>query len=381
MIVLLLSQTAFEEMGAASSIFKYVRYLCYFLAALLILQDSYREKQIWGVAILGVLTVGTVVCSGNSTFILYLIMILAAKEVNVRTIVKLTCIIQGAMLLSIVVMSQIGIIPDYIFDASTRQRHGLGFLWTTTGAILYFYFMVLYIYLREERAHLIEYVILEAVNFGLYKLTDARMSFYLSTLLLVYVYVMRFYWQNRKNRIRKNRLLIGAPAFFCILAVACQIFYIPTDARWQKINSVLSGRLELGCFGWRDYGFSLLGTKIEWIGFSHNATAGKRSDPACHYHSCIYVYHVYGRKGKRFLSADGSASDHCIFYNRASSAESCIQSAAVFRHHLYQPAWQKCAVPPGRPPSEPACAVSYHTCEAEGKKVTTMNEYRNNENE
>ena len=185
MIVLLLSQTAFEEMGAASSIFKYVRYLCYFLAALLILQDSYREKQIWGVAILGVLTVGTVVCSGNSTFILYLIMILAAKEVNVRTIVKLTCIIQGAMLLSIVVMSQIGIIPDYIFDASTRQRHGLGFLWTTTGAILYFYFMVLYIYLREERAHLIEYVILEAVNFGLYKLTDARMSFYLSTLLPV----------------------------------------------------------------------------------------------------------------------------------------------------------------------------------------------------
>lgn len=63
MIVLLLSQTAFEEMGAATSIFKYVRYLCYFLAALLILQDSYREKQIWGVAILGVLTVGTVVCS------------------------------------------------------------------------------------------------------------------------------------------------------------------------------------------------------------------------------------------------------------------------------------------------------------------------------
>ena len=80
MIVLLLSQTAFEEMGAASAIFKYVRYLCYFLAALIILQDSYREKQIWGVAILGVLTVGTVVCSGNSTFILYLIMILAAKK-------------------------------------------------------------------------------------------------------------------------------------------------------------------------------------------------------------------------------------------------------------------------------------------------------------
>ena len=152
MIVLLLSQTAFEEMGAASSIFKYVRYLCYFLAALLILQDSYREKQIWGVAILGVLTVGTVVCSGNSTFILYLIMILAAKGSQCQNHrKKLTCIIQGAMLLSIVVMSQIGIIPDYIFDASTRQRHGLGFLWTTTGAILYF---LLYgsLYLFARRA-------------------------------------------------------------------------------------------------------------------------------------------------------------------------------------------------------------------------------------
>lgn len=47
---------------------------------------------------------------------------------------------------------------------------------------------------------------------------------------------------------------------------------------------MLSGRLELGCFGWRDYGFSLLGTKIEWIGFSHNATAG-----AYNYVDCSYM--------------------------------------------------------------------------------------------
>ncbi len=283
LIVLILSQTAFEEMGSMASIFKYVRYLCYLLAAVMIVQDSFKEKQIWGVAILGVLTAGTVVCSGNSTFILYLIMILAAKDLNVQTIVKVTCFLQGLMLFVIISFSKIGIIPDYIFDSTTRQRHGLGFLWTTTSAIMFFYFIVLYIYLRKERAHILEYVVLEGINYLLYQQTDARMSFYLSTLLLVYVFIMRLYWQNRKDRIRKNRWLILAPAFMCMVALCIQIFYIPTDPNWQKINSVLSGRLELGYNGWQKYGFSLLGTKIEWIGFSHNATAGTYNYVDCSY--------------------------------------------------------------------------------------------------
>ena len=174
--------------------------------------------------------------------------------------------------------------------------------------------------------------------------------------------------------------------------MACQIFYIPTDARWQKINSVLSGRLELGCFGWRDYGFSLLGTKIEWIGFSHNATAG-----AYNYVDCSYMQ-ILLENGLIPLVIIIVVYTY-IMYMAVKEKDFYLQTAVLLitAFSITEPRLLNLAYNPlpffgityislrgrsaGRPPSEPACAVSYHTCEAEGKKVTTMNEYRNNENE
>ena len=283
LIVLILSQTAVSETNLGGSAFKYIRYICYFFAVIMILLDSYREKQIWSILVLAVLTAGTVVSSGNSSFILYLIMILAAKDVNVTLIAKCTCIIQGAILVIVISLSQMGIIPDYIFDATSRMRHGLGFLYTTTGAILYFYFMILYVYLRREKAHAIEYVILELINFWFYRQTDARMCFYLSSVMLVYAFVMRFFWQNRTDKIRKNKCLVLAPAFFCLLALGMQIAYNSDNSLLSKANEFLSGRLELGHNAWTEYGLSLLGTKIQWIGYGHNAPAGSYNFVDCSY--------------------------------------------------------------------------------------------------
>ena len=111
------------------------------------------------------------------------------------------------------------------------------------------------------------------------------MSFYLSNiaagLRLCHAFLLA---EPQRDRIRKNRLLIGAPAFFCILPWHVRFFIYrpmhvgrrstvcsPDDWNWGALDGEIMAS-------------SLLGTKIEWIGFSHNATAG-----AYNYVDCSYM--------------------------------------------------------------------------------------------
>lgn len=283
LISIIAGYTAFDESAICKAAFQYMRYGCYLLAVLKIIKDSYYEKQIYTVIILAALTVLTVLASGNKTFAFYFLIILAAKNINVSKIIKLTCYVQGIALISIIGLSQMGVLPDYIFDPGTRARHGLGFTWTTTGPILYFFFMMGYIYIRQTKLHTLELIIMELINLWLFRQTDARMSFYLSSLMLLYIFVMRYYWQNRGEYIRKNWCLLLAPAVMCCVAMFLHIFYDAGDTKWTELNKLLSGRLLLGYNAYHTYGISLFGTPIKWIGFGHNAVPGVYNYVDCSY--------------------------------------------------------------------------------------------------
>jgi hypothetical protein len=255
-------------------IFKYMRYICYLLAVIKIVKDGLYKKQIAEILIMGMFVVLAVMGSGNKTLIFYFLILLAAKDVEKSRIIKITLFVQTAVMVLIISMSQIGILPDNIADADTRARHSLGFEWANTAPFFYFFMMMSYIYLRKEKLRVIEIIIMEAINYVFYILTDTRMSFALSSLMLVYVFLMKFYWQNRSDKIQKNKFLILAPAVMCIAAIGIHVFYNPDNNRWQSLNTLLSGRLKLGRDGIEKYGVSLFGTPIEWIGFGSNAPKG-----------------------------------------------------------------------------------------------------------
>ena len=44
--------------------------------------------------------------------------------------------------------------------------------------------------------HTVEYLILELLNCWFFVMTDARMSFYLSSVALLFFAVMRYYWKK-----------------------------------------------------------------------------------------------------------------------------------------------------------------------------------------
>ena len=185
--------TIFSENDMCSLVFKGMRYLCYIFAIIKVLRDAYCRKCIFEVIVLVLCVACTVLSSENRAYGFYFLMILAAKDINAHKILKLTCYVQALCLALCIGLSQIGVIQDFLFDSNARQRHGLGFLWTTTAPILFFFFMMSYIYLRKEKMHTLEFIILEVINYWLYTMTDARMSFYLSSLMLLFLYLSKFY--------------------------------------------------------------------------------------------------------------------------------------------------------------------------------------------
>ena len=272
-IISIAGYTVFNENAMCATAFKALRYLCYLGAVIKVLRDCYREKQIWGIFLVIACVLATVLKSESQLYLFYFLMIFAAKDINANKLVKITCWIQGILLLLIVGLSQLGILSDYMFDTNSRMRHGLGFTWASHGSTIFFFFIMAYVYLRNEKATIYEYAVLSAINYWLYQMTDARMGFYLSTLFLIYVFVMKYYWQNRKEKIRKNKVLVLAPAFFCVVALVLHMRYDKNNALFASLNQMLSGRLELGFKAMEKYGLTLFGQPILWVGHGHGASA------------------------------------------------------------------------------------------------------------
>ncbi len=274
LFVLILSQTSAELNPAVTTAIVYIRYFCYLLFIIKILLDSYDRKTIWKIFIVVLLVVVTTIQMSETTYLFYLLMIIAAKDVNCRRIIQCACFVQAAALIVFVFGAQFGLVENYLFlQSGERYRYALGFLYTTYAPTIFAFVMMAYLYLRRERMRIYEYAILEGINYWFFVMTDSRVCFYLSTVVLVYVFFMRYFWQNRKERIRKNRWLILTPAAACVGSILLHALYDPEKEIWVTLNEFFNWRLYHGREALDQYPITLFGQKIAWVGHAEGTRA------------------------------------------------------------------------------------------------------------
>ena len=291
LLVLFKNHTVLKDVGIFVKL-SYVRYLCYLVAVILIIRDSYKYKQLWTVFLIGAIAVLSLIFSGNQSILFYTIILLSAKDIDVRKIIKVTCVMQCLVLVALVGLSQMGLVQDYIFDPDTRARHGLGFLWTTTPAILYFFIVASYIYLRQRKIHTIELIVLELINVWFFKMTNTRLCFLLTSVVLIYVFGLRYYLDNKEEKIQKNKIFVFAPIGACLIAFIIHLGYDATSTGWMRFNKLLSGRLALGLNAVSNNGISLFGKHIDWVGFSYGAESVGYNYVDCSYLKIFLDYGV-----------------------------------------------------------------------------------------
>ena len=202
--------------------------------------------------------------------LLYSIVIIGTINIKSELVTKVYFVAQGIMVAFIVILSQMGLVEDFIVKTSDRTRHFLGFDYTTTPAILFLFMIMSYIFFKKGRLSFMEYLIGMLITILFYKWTDTTFAFWISVGTLTFFAFAQFFLVKGYITYTFRHLFCTVPWLAAIFSIWAQYSYNPNIGVWTKIDGIVHGRLRLGNEAISSYGFSLFEKNIAWIGFSYN---------------------------------------------------------------------------------------------------------------
>ena len=270
-------------------LFRFLKYgiaaVCVFLIVYNLIKKRYTRQALICYPVLLLVILASAWFSKNNIFVWYFLIFAAAYRQDARRVIFVTAAVTGFMLAFLVICSQTGLCIDYIFDETTRGRHGLGFGWTTFAPIIYLFFVLQYAFLRQERMRFYEYLILLGIAVYLYVMTDTNLTFFVTTAFLVFLFVEGFMKNRWKIWSRLKWFWIALPLLLFLLTFLIFMLYRWDDPFWIRINDFLHQRLLLGRYGIYRYGITAFGQPIEWHGYY--ITTPEVSD--YNYIDCSYI--------------------------------------------------------------------------------------------
>lgn len=285
---------ALSESAVFPSILQYMEYLSAGLAFLVIILNFVLRKYSWkAVAAYGLLAVVVALSayfSANRTFILVFLILGAAYGQSGKRILVISALLTGAVLFVVVLCSQIGLTQNVTWYrwggdlAEDKVRESLGFIYASTGASLYFGFILQYIFIRKERMRIWEFVILELIQVFFFLKTDSRLPFYFGTAVIILFFIESLFKEHWRITRYLKGLVAAIPGILCIIAVGGYFLFDPSSSFWNKINGFLSNRMTLGADAVSEYGVKMLGQPVIWIG-----NGSGKIDGAYNYVDCSYL--------------------------------------------------------------------------------------------
>lgn len=235
--------------------------------AKIIIFDTYSYKKLIVHFIFANCIVLASLLSGYSNLLDLGILLIGAKDIELRKIVKTHFIIIAPLLAITVISSKIGIIENLQYlSPNGKIRNSFGIIYPTNFASYIFYLVLSYSYIKKTKISCINiavYISLAAFIFNFcYAKLDA-ISIILTVIVFLYI---KSVYKFKFGRIVENLLIYSMP--ICI-TVSIGITYIYTEYNniLFMLNKVLSDRLRLGNLGIQEYGLSLFGQQVTMNGY------------------------------------------------------------------------------------------------------------------
>lgn len=275
-ISVLLNLTVIKvRFGQVYTLCMYLQKLSYILLAISVLFQTYRTSNFYIGIIMICVSVIAAITLGESIVMWGVIAIVAGNCTNSRKVIKAVLITQIVVFAITFILCGAGVIQDYIFDPETRARHSLGFTWTTTPIIIFMFMIMEYCYLRSRDLTLFEICLLEVLMTILFVLTNTRMCYAVTTLMLIVIALNKYFKWRPANKVKKNTgkgmVIIPWIIFAFVLTVS---FMYSNSASWEKVNLFFNFRLSLAHNAINTYGIHLVGNPIKWIGFGYGGIDG-----------------------------------------------------------------------------------------------------------
>ncbi len=262
----LLSVTMWKECAGISVLSGLARRTAHFLLLYVFLRKgSYTKKDVLGVFLL----VFTGIVSERSVYGSFvmpaLLFVFFSAQVCFRRILKATLLLQSVFMAVTVTASQTGLIEDVIWQEGERIRHSLGYVYCGYPAHFLLFMTLMWLCLRK-RPRLSDTAVLCAVNYLMYRFTDSRTDFGLAVLAAAGAFVWTMDFRSRLLCALRRFLVRYGAVLAAAGSIAAQYFYNPGNPFQARVNQALNNRLQFGADAIRNYGFSLFGKEILWVG-------------------------------------------------------------------------------------------------------------------
>lgn len=225
---------------------------------------SLKKKIVYILILISFLISGIVI--EHKFFFLTALIFIAADEMDDDTVICASLIIEAVVFAMTIILAKIGIAENYIFYQIDRIRGTIGFSWATTAPIMFFYIVLGYIYLRKDKFKWYEAILLQLVNFYVYKCTLTRLTFLMTTLVLVFFWIQTMWKKPWKILSKLNPVYLALPVLFTVISYLAPYFYKEDSQIWYKIDMLLNSRLMLGQRAIQEFGITAFGQPIEWVG-------------------------------------------------------------------------------------------------------------------
>ena len=203
----------------------------------------------------------------------YIIMIIGAKDVSFRSIVKQLLIAGTIIMIAAIAASQLGVIDNLTYvSRHGRLAYALGIIYTTDFAAHVFYLFLGYAYIRRGNFTIPEYIVIAVLTILMFELTSARNNTICILLFLTAtaVYSLIMSHVDKLTAEYVNKAIIIFSIIFIILCVSLTVALTiinPTEnVKFAELNKLLSGRFSMGNRAYNEYGITLFGSDIEQMG-------------------------------------------------------------------------------------------------------------------
>ncbi len=260
--------TQFNEIDILSTSFNYMQYLAYLLlVGLFFMRRRDTVKDVICIALI-------LACCILADYSVYVKQIIPAAiflyfslDFDFRKILKCTLILQAAIMAVTIAASAAGIIENIVYSRGGVDWYSLGYNYRTYAAHLVLFMTLMWFCLRKK-IQLLEIVAALALNYIFFLLTNGRTDFILAIIGILGFTVWQLNFRKKwLNTLREFVVKFGF-VIAAVVSILAQMFYNPENALMAAANTVLSGRLNLGHMAIENYGLSLFGHQVRWIGMT-----------------------------------------------------------------------------------------------------------------
>ncbi len=256
---------------------KLIRYATYVFLAGIVVLNVLIDKKISVVMVATVLLSGIIMIFTHNFTVVFAAVILAAiSKIDVKKIVKCIMGVTGICFFLTVVLSLVGVFPDFVYIRDDVERHSLGLTYPTDVFAVLLILVLMYIYIRGIKIKFFEIGIITVLNFAFFYLTNGRLSFVLvlfsSAMIFVYKLIDKIAGFNEKAGwlLSKKPIVIifsAIPILLFVLSIGLVALYKNGSGLGTTLNGLLSDRLLYSSNAFVNYPLLPFGTEVEWQGW------------------------------------------------------------------------------------------------------------------